>query len=229
MGGDAEESDRINMFQAIFWDNDGVLVNTEHLYFQATQQVLATVDIDLDAETYRDFFLKQSQGAWHLAAARGISQDRLTALREARNVLYSRLLQEADITIPGVAPVLQNLTQRFSMGVVTTSHRDHFEIIHRRTAFLPLFDFVLVREDYGQSKPNPEPYLKALQMSGYPPASCLVIEDSERGLTAAKAAGLACWVIPTGLSRSGDFSAADKVLEHISQVPVYLAEMARGG
>ena len=217
------------MFQAIFWDNDGVLVNTEHLYFQATQQVLASVGIDLDAETYRDFFLKQSQGAWHVAAANGISQSRLAALRTERNALYSRLLQEADITMDGVAPVLQNLAQRFAMGVVTTSHRDHFEIICRRTDFFPLFDFVLVREDYGQSKPDPEPYLKALQLAGCPPESCLVIEDSERGLTAAKAAGLTCWVIPTDLTRTGDFSAADKVLEHISQVPVHLPEMAGGG
>lgn len=214
------------MFQAIFWDNDGVLVNTEHLYFQATQQVLASVGIDLDAEAYHDFFLKQSQGAWHLAAARGMSQAQLAALRAERNVLYSQLLHEADITMDGVTAVLQSLAERFTMGVVTTSHRDHFEIIHRRTQLLTLFDFVLVREDYGQSKPDPEPYLKALQMAGCAPTSCLVIEDSERGLTAAKAAGLACWVIPTGLSRSGDFSAADKVLAHISQVPVHLAAMA---
>lgn len=214
------------MFQAIFWDNDGVLVDTEHLYFQATQQVLASVGIHLDAATYHHLFLKQSQGAWHLAAQHGVSQARLAALRAARNALYGQLLHEADITMDGVAPVLQSLAKRFTMGVVTTSHRDHFEIIHRRTQLLTHFDFVLVREDYGQSKPDPEPYLKALQMAGCSPTSCLVIEDSERGLTAAKAAGLACWVIPTGLSRSGNFSAADKVLEHISQVPVHLAEMA---
>lgn len=214
------------MFQAIFWDNDGVLVNTEHLYFQATQQVLASVGIDLDADTYRNFFLKQSQGAWHLAAEHGLPETRLMALREARNALYSQLLREADITMDGVAPVLQDLAQRFAMGVVTTSHRDHFEIIHRRTAFLEFFDFVLVREDYGQSKPAPEPYLKALQMVNCPPAACLVIEDSERGLMAAKAAGLSCWVIPTDLSRSSNFAAADKVLAHISQVPIHLAEMA---
>ena len=181
------------MFQAIFWDNDGVLVNTEHLYFRVTQQVLASVGIDLDAETYGDFFLKQSQGAWHLAAEHGISQARLVALREGRNALYSQLLQESDITMHGVAPVLQSLAKHFAMGVVTTSQRDHFEIIHRRTEFLEFFDFVLVREDYGQSKPAPEPYLKALQMAGCLPTACLVIEDSERGLTAAKAAGLSCW------------------------------------
>jgi HAD superfamily hydrolase (TIGR01509 family) len=216
------------MFQAIFWDNDGVLVDTEHLYFQATQQVLASVGIHLDAATYHHFFLKQAQGAWHLAAEHGVPQIRLPALRAERNMLYSQLLHEADIIMDGVTPVLQSLAKRFTMGVVTTSHRDHFEIIHRRTQLLTLFDFVLVREDYGQSKPSPEPYLKAMQMVDCAPSSCLVIEDSERGLTAAKAAGLACWVIPTGLSRSGDFSAADKVLEHISQVPIHLAEMADG-
>ena len=50
------------MIKAIFWDNDGVLVDTERLYFLATQQVLATVDVHLTKEQYRKFYLAQGTG-----------------------------------------------------------------------------------------------------------------------------------------------------------------------
>jgi hypothetical protein len=61
------------MIKAIFWDNDGVLVDTERLYFHATQHVLATVGILLTKEQYIALFLVQGKGAWHLAAEKGIS------------------------------------------------------------------------------------------------------------------------------------------------------------
>ena len=77
------------MIKAIFWDNDGVLVDTERLYFRATQQVLATVGIPLTTAQYIDFFLVQGTGAWHLAAAQGLSPSAIEQLRH-RNVILLR-------------------------------------------------------------------------------------------------------------------------------------------
>ena len=94
----------------------------------------------------------------------------------------------------------------------------HFEIIHKRSNLLHLFDFILTREDYGKSKPDPEPYLLALANSRQAIKDCLVIEDSPRGLAAAKAAGLDCWVIPSDETSGQDFSSADSVLGSIEEV-----------
>ena len=74
------------------------------------------------------------------------------------------------------------------MAIVTSSPKNHFHIIHSRTGFLEFFDFYLTREDYTNSKPSAEPYLLALQKSGLNSQDVLVIEDSPRGLKAAKAA-----------------------------------------
>ena len=57
--------------RAIFWDNDGVLVETEHLYFQATQEVFASIGIDLTRDDYVALFLVKGRGAWHIAEQRG--------------------------------------------------------------------------------------------------------------------------------------------------------------
>jgi beta-phosphoglucomutase-like phosphatase (HAD superfamily) len=81
---------------------------------------------------------------------------------------------------------------------------------------------VLTRETYSHSKPHPEPYLTAVERLGANPAGCLVIEDSERGLIAAKAAGLACWVVPSALTRHESFDAADAVLPDLAAVTARL-------
>ena len=210
------------MIKAIFWDNDGVLVDTEHLYFRSTQQAMASVGIELDPSTYREYFLKRSHGVWHLAAKHGVSESDIESLRQQRNRLYSQLLHDESGPMDSAEQVLQTLFGRYMMAVVTTAHGEHFDIIHQRTGFKRFFDFILTREDYGESKPDPEPYLTALEKSGYQPEECLVIEDTERGLTAAVAAGIRCWVIPTALNLESDFSAADKILKHISEVPEHL-------
>src|SRR5207302_6922085 len=92
--------------RAIFWDNDGVLVDTEHLYYRATREVLATVGIDLTPEQYRELFLVQSRGAWHLAAERGLSPDRIQQLRDERHARFSRLVVEHPVAVAGAAEVL---------------------------------------------------------------------------------------------------------------------------
>jgi HAD superfamily hydrolase (TIGR01509 family) len=212
------------VIEAIFWDNDGVLVDTEHLYFEATRRALSSAGVVLTEALFHELFLVQDRGAWHLAAAAGVAPDGLARLRSERDALYRELLQRDGLVLHGVEAALSRLAARFRMAVVTSSRGDHFEVIHRRTNLLRFFEFVLTREHYARSKPDPEPYLAALARVGLPPSACLVIEDSERGLRAAKAAGLACWVIPTALTRAGDFRAADRVLASVGDVAIALAE-----
>lgn len=206
------------MTKAIFWDNDGVLVDTERLYFQATQQVLATIGITLTKAQFIDLFLVQGTGAWHLTAEKGFSLAEIEQLRSERNTLYATFLAR-DITVnDGVRDVLDALAGRYFMGIVTSSRREHFELIHQQTGLLPYFQFVLASGDYPRSKPHPDPYLAAVERSGYPKTACLVIEDSERGLAAAKEAGLRCIVVPNAFTRKSNFTGADMVLDRLTDL-----------
>jgi len=99
-------------------------------------------------------------------------------------------------------------------------------MIHRRTDLLRHVDFVLADGDYARHKPDPDPYLAAVERSGCLPEECVAVEDSERGLLAAKAAALKCLIIPTALTRGGDFSRADKVLRTIREVPSVLLSLS---
>jgi HAD superfamily hydrolase (TIGR01509 family) len=204
--------------KAIFWDNDGVLVDTERLYFAATRQTLATAGINLTKEMYVKFNLIQGKGAWHLAKENGISAHEIEQMRDARNSLYGKLLGQQTNVIEGAGEVLGALYGKYIMGIVTSSRKDHFEIIHRYSGMLKYFDFLLTGDDYTKFKPDPEPYLLAVEKSGCKKEECIAIEDSERGLTSAKSAGIRCYIIPTELTRDGNFSGADKVLKSIKEI-----------
>jgi beta-phosphoglucomutase-like phosphatase (HAD superfamily) len=81
----------------------------------------------------------------------------------------------------------------------------------------------VTREDTVHTKPHPAPYREALRRMNLFPGECLAVEDSSRGLASARSAGVPCAVIPTSLTRAGNFEGACRVLtsahELVSQVP----------
>ena len=206
-------------FDCIFWDNDGVLVDTEGLYYQASREALEGIGFELTAKQFAEISLSSGRSVFELATDNVQLMDEL---RQWRNRRYSELLLEGNLLLPGVHETLAQLADGKQMAVVTSSRRDHFDLIHTDTGILPYFDFILCREDYREAKPNPEPYLLALQRSGRNKADCLVIEDSPRGLASAKAAGLTCWVIPSPQTVGRDFAGADRIIETIEQLPELL-------
>jgi HAD superfamily hydrolase (TIGR01509 family) len=128
------------------------------------------------------------------------------------------MLLETDVLVPGVMPLLRRLAKRYRMAVVTSSNREHFEAIHQRTGLPELMQFVLAREDYGECKPHPEPYLRAVERIGAAKEDCIAVEDSERGLTAAKAAGLTCWMVYSEMTEGLRFDAADRRFDTLAEL-----------
>ena len=203
----------------VLWDNDGVLVDTEGLYFQATRSALATVGVELTLEQFKEISLRRGESTFGLAEQRGIGSEEIEDQRAERDRIYAGFLESKCCVIGGVDEALRSLHGKVRMGVVTSTRRKHFEIAHASSGLLPYFDFVLAREDYEHSKPHPEPYLTALRRYDLRPEQCVVVEDSERGLASANAAGLECLVVLSEWTKGGDFSLASKVLDEISYVP----------
>lgn len=193
------------MFSAIFWDNDGVLMETEHLYFRANAEALAGVGIELTLQMFQEISLRQGLSVLDLAAK---SRHDGLELRKWRDIRYRELLAEEAQVMPGAADTLKRLYGRLPMAIVTSCRRENFHHMHRRSGLLDYFDFILTREDYLNSKPDPEPYLTACARAGLPPHVCLAVEDSERGVLAASRAGLSVAAIPGHLNSGADFSAA---------------------
>lgn len=214
--------------RALLWDNDGVLVDTEPLFFQATREVLADFGVVLREDVYVDFALRRGHSLFDLIAERGVSREEIRRTREVRDARYMDLLRAGVTVLDGVRETLSELSGRLPMAIVTASGRAHFETIHEPLGLLEHFDFVLAKGDYPRKKPAPDPYLAAAERLGLHPGECLVVEDSERGLQAAVAAGMRCLVVPSGLSRGGDFGAAHRVLASAREVPAALEALLAG-
>jgi len=211
--------------KAIFWDNDGVLVDSERLYYETTRDAMAALGVELTLADFAKLSLGMGSSAFALAAARGVSAVRIEAARVLRNERYGERLAGTEL-IPGVREALAALHGRVPMAVVTSSRRVHFDVQHARTGARDFFEFVLTKEDFTRSKPDPEPYLMAAARLGVVPADCLVVEDSERGLRAAVAAGMRCAVVPSALSPGADFSGACRLLRDVREVPGLFEELS---
>jgi len=202
----------------VLWDNDGVLVDTEGIYFRASKEVLGSVGIDLSLDQFKDISLRRGESTFVLATERGIPAGEIDRLREKRDHAYTKLLEAESPVNDGVERVLQTLHGRVRMGVVTSARRQHFEAAHAKSSVIRYMDFALTREDYTHSKPNPEPYLTAMKRYDLRPEQCIVVEDSGRGLAAATAAGLDCIIVLSEWTRDSDFSKAVAVAENIFEV-----------
>jgi HAD superfamily hydrolase (TIGR01509 family) len=205
----------------ILWDHDGVLVDTEPWYFEATRKAIEPLGVTLDRSGYLSN-MAAGRSAWEQARALGVPEDRILTHRQARDAAYQEYLRTRNIEIDGVTDVLETLAVRYAMAIVTTAKRTDFDLIHRERRIVRHMRFVLASGDYARAKPAPDPYLAALERFGAAPEEAVVVEDSERGLRAAVAAGIDCVVVDNAFVRGQDFSAATYRIGSLGELPALL-------
>jgi HAD superfamily hydrolase (TIGR01509 family) len=194
------------VIQAVLWDNDGVLVDTECLFFEVTRAAFASVGALLRPDHWAAAYLGRGLRSSDLAADLGIEALAAANMLETRNAHYRNRLR-GDIPVrPGVRETLEALHGRVRLGMVTGSPRDQLELMHHATGLLDFFELVVTGDDCVRAKPDPEAYLSALNRLGLPAEACLAVEDSPRGWRSAQAAGIRCVLMPHELT---DLSACD--------------------
>jgi HAD superfamily hydrolase (TIGR01509 family) len=137
---------------------------------------------------------------------------------EERNRRYRVALEGGPALCPFARETLETIGRRVPLALVTGSPRKNIETVHRSTGLLRLFAVVLCREDYDRAKPAPDSYATAAQRLGIGVERCLAVEDSERGLAAAVAAGMACVAVPGPLTRCQRFDGARAVLGALNEL-----------
>ena len=216
------------MIEAVLFDNDGVLVDTEQLYLEAGRETLAEIGVELSLEAYQQISLREGRSVFDLAAERGQSADEIQLLREKRDRRYASQLERGVTVIPGAIETVRQLREEGKrLVIVTTCPGRHFEIQHRTTGLLELFEWALVREDYPRSKPYPDPYATAVKRLGLHPDRCVAIEDTQRGVDSASAAGVRCFACRSHLTAGTTFEGAVAVLDSVSELPAALRRLKR--
>ncbi|MEM7551618.1 MAG: HAD family phosphatase [Bacteroidota bacterium] len=184
--------------KAIFFDFDGTLVNSEGFHFNCWNETLSKFNTSLEWDYYVHNYagIPTPENAEALVEkfSLPIQTGRLTEMMEDIGK------QHSEIHVPELMPFAEEVIKFFGnkglkLAIVTGSPRHDLSSFFSKVDLEKYFDFVVTRDDVGQSKPHPESYEMARQKSGFEKEEIIVFEDTANGTASAADAGLKCFAI----------------------------------
>jgi beta-phosphoglucomutase len=177
--------------RAIFFDFDGVLVDSEPLHWETWAEVLKPEGIALGREEYwRRFIGVSSREMMRLLwqdGGRPFDQDLFQTWYARKRALYAA----RELRVPDdVAEFIRSQLGDYRLGVVSSSRRSEVEPYLEGSGIRKRIEVLVCAEDVTELKPSPAPYRRAADLAGLPPEDCLAVEDSEAGVASATGAGM---------------------------------------
>ncbi|MEN9938888.1 MAG: hypothetical protein RLZZ387_5467 [Chloroflexota bacterium] len=207
--------------QALIFDFDGLLVDTETPAYESWRQVYAEYGHELPLALWKEA-LGTSHGfdaLSHLATQVGSSLD-LMLVREQRQALKHGLSAAQEL-LPGVLTILDEAAALgLPCAVASSSDRAWVEGWLERHAIRGRFVCVRTADDVARTKPHPDLFLSAAEWLGVDPALCVVFEDSPNGILAAHAAGMTCVAVPGAISSQLVLPACALTLTRLDALPL---------
>lgn len=222
------------MMQALIFDCDGVLVDTERDGHRvAFNQAFAAVGLATEWSVARYGELLTTAGGkermirhfdetgWPVAVEK--REALIKDLHKHKTDLFMRIIESGDLPLrPGIARIVDEaIAAGLKLAVCSTSNERAVQAVvdvllgPARAQHMPVFAGDMV----AKKKPDPGIYLLAKDRLGLDPACCVVIEDSDNGLRAAKAAGMRCLVTMSSYTAGEDFAQADRVVADLDGPP----------
>jgi len=201
----------------VIFDLDGVLIDSEGLYYRAYSEVLRLYGVTVSRDEYEHYWIAQGNGPEYIVEKHNlpISPDEL---RQLRSPVYLQLLEQEVKLMPYVEETLTRLFPHFLLTVATNSNREHLDAVLRRMNIARFFPITVARQDYRQAKPQPDAFLTAAAKLGLTPPQCVVIEDTYKGVMAACSADIRCIAVPNEYTLRNDFSRARLVLPSLKEL-----------
>ncbi len=183
-------------YSPIFFDFDGLLVNTEHLHFQAYQRMFEHrgVSFPWSFTNFAAVAHKSSEGLRKMITTHAptlVAKESWEVLYDQKKSEYGKLLEAGSLDLmPGAQTILETVQMaKIPHAVVTNSTRKQTEMIRDKIPALNTIPYWVTREDYENPKPSPDAYLKAIKILGKS-NNMLGFEDALRGINALKGAAI---------------------------------------
>jgi HAD superfamily hydrolase (TIGR01509 family) len=207
----------------VIFDMDGVIADSEPTYTEAMNAVLAPLGKHVSPELQRRLMGHSVAATWDtLRRELSLAPDTGGLVREYDRELC-RLLALIHDTLPGVTELIEALKQRGApVGLASSSWPGWIEALLGGTGLKHAFDAVVSAKEVAHGKPSPDVYLLAAEKLGVAPESCIAVEDTPTGLSAAKAAGMLAMQVRSASTAFPTLPEADVVIESLLEFDVRL-------
>jgi len=204
--------------QAVIFDMDGVVTDSEPFYNEAVNEVLRPLGHELSAEDHRAIMGSSIDYTWSWVVRRFGLEDDIERWKAQYDGAVLALLSAKVEPAPGLYVLLERLEARgVKIGLATSSQRNWVDAVLERLQVSGRFQAIATTEMVREAKPAPDLYLLAAAHLGAAPAACLAIEDSPRGIQSARAAGMTTIGVRTQAIAHLDLSAADRVIDSLEK------------
>jgi HAD superfamily hydrolase (TIGR01509 family) len=205
------------MIKSLLFDMDGILVDTEPIMARVVALALADQGLHVTELEYYDNWTKKGKGIADFIKEKDISFD-FDRYRSTRNKIYLESLKTNIPIFDGAKETIAELSKTYKLGLVSSSSRVFVHFILKSTDLEKYFFTIITAEDVEKEKPAPDCFLLAAERLAVEPEECVVIEDAEKGILAAKNAGMKAIAIPNKSTSDNDFSCANLILESIKSL-----------
>jgi len=210
--------------EAVLFDMDGVIIDSEPLWSDAEKQLLARRNLPYSPSLKTAMMGRDARGAVGYLIEHYSLADSLGELIEERNQLIAELFKEHLKAIPGALDLVRSvIAAGILTGLVSSSPKPLVELALEKLVTAGLFDLTLSGDQVVRGKPAPDIYITAAEKLGVKPEYCLVLEDAPHGVAAAKDAGMCCLAISTSVSVV-ELAMADKVVSGFEEVDVQVLQ-----
>ncbi|MBF4693587.1 HAD family hydrolase [Fusibacter ferrireducens] len=207
------------MIKTVIFDMDGVIIDSERLFMAVEKEIFSEYKVPyIEAEVER-FVGRTAFDFWSYFIDRYEFKDlSIEAAIDLHTKKYIQRLthEEQMTTMPGVETWLSKFKERgLNLVLASSSRGEIIEIVLNRFKLKAYFQQFVSGDRVVHGKPNPEIFLKAAALCDTEPSECLVIEDSQNGIAAAKNAGMHCLGFQSG---NQDHSKADLSIHEFSEL-----------
>jgi HAD superfamily hydrolase (TIGR01509 family) len=178
-------------FEAIIFDMDGVIVDSEPLHERAFRDVFDEIGFgQTHGMDFPAYFGKSDLVLWRDFVARHRPAQSLEELAQRKEVRFAALLKREEPVFDGLMELLESLARRYRLALASGSRHGTIDVVLALRDLRRFFPVVVSSEDVAHGKPAPDIFLRTAQLLKVGPTDCCVIEDSEAGVEAGIAAGM---------------------------------------
>ena len=212
----------MSSIEAVIFDFDGLLVNTEELRLISFREFLKRWGKKFNDKDYPQTMLTGPAMSTTVILKEKYNLDgKLEDLNQERRAIFQKLFETRLAFLEGVSELLERIKNwPVKCAIASTRNREQIEDGLARLGVLDQFEAIVTNQDLigGKGKPDPEIYLIAAKKLGVDSENCLVLEDAPHGIEAAKAAGMKVIYVPDSKFVDSYHEKADLILKNMHEL-----------